>query len=195
MTRINFAQVALPLLLPFIVRSPLQLQLDRSVHLTLKPREDGTGSGRPGARGVCSRAGPLNCGLIAARTYVMGPSECKPMQSILFVPFQSPFSTHSRCESAFALLLADRLFINKPALTCPSVPTVCLSHCACLYSFAPLYYLFLIVVLSLSLVSFYLQVSAHRIRLKGIATPSRRNAQPPVHTRLMTVAGRELIIG
>lgn len=78
------------------------------------------------------------------------PIQCNPFS----VPFQSPFyaqthihtfahtytRTHTQWKAAFALLLPDRLFINKPLLivplpVSPLLPlTVCLCVCVCVLS-------------------------------------------------------------
>lgn len=101
---------------------------------------------------LVSHWGALNCGLIAVRTYVMGPIQSNAIHS----PFHSNLHsmlrhthihtfahtytrTHTQCKAAFALLLPDRLFINKPLLIVPLLVspllplTVCLCMCVSVY--------------------------------------------------------------
>lgn len=88
-----------------VVSCSCNLQLDRSVHLTLKPQQEGHLEGEQEGQGglgeglqLVSHWGALNCGLIAVRTYVMGPIQSNAIHS----PFHSNLHsmlTHTRTHT------------------------------------------------------------------------------------------------
>lgn len=156
MTWINF--VVLPLL-PLCCQ--LQLQLAAWPKCALDSETTARGALGRGAGGTGGTGGRAATGLALGRIELRlncsshlcngaAPIQCNPFS----VPFQSPFyaqthihtfahtytRTHTQCKAAFALLLPDRLFINKPLLivplpVSPLLPlTVCLCVCVCVLS-------------------------------------------------------------